>query len=237
MCSTNEVPDGGMVGLCDAATNQIADEISNDPHHSDSQPSSVNNASVDSNSIPVPKVGEEQDDDTEIHVALSVQQLAISTPEAKDLVYCSEGQNHGDCRDGDRDRDAALSLKQLVISTPETKDLPCCSEGPDHSDCRDSDGDRDVAVSVKQLVMSTPETKDLLCFSKGQDWGDCRDDNEDSDEEGWITPENIQKVCEEMGGAEEVESDGIAVGCMTTDYVMQVRNTGKLSTILEMFLH
>ena len=45
----------------------------------------------------------------------------------------------------------------------------------------------------------------------------------DSDSEGWITPENFQQACEEMGGVLEEKANGIAVGCTTTDYAMQVR--------------
>ncbi len=47
--------------------------------------------------------------------------------------------------------------------------------------------------------------------------------NEDSDDEdSWITPGNYQMACEQMGGALETGLDGIAVGCVTTDYAMQV---------------
>ena len=46
---------------------------------------------------------------------------------------------------------------------------------------------------------------------------------DDSDSEGWITPENFQQACEEMGGVLEEKANGIAVGCTTTDYAMQVR--------------
>lgn len=44
------------------------------------------------------------------------------------------------------------------------------------------------------------------------------------DDEGWITPENFHEVCVEMGGALEEQPMGIAVGCITTDFAMQVRS-------------
>ena len=50
-----------------------------------------------------------------------------------------------------------------------------------------------------------------------EDW-----DEDSDDSSGWITPENLQQACEEMGGATEVKPIGIAVGCITTDFAMQV---------------
>ena len=48
-------------------------------------------------------------------------------------------------------------------------------------------------------------------------------ESEGTDEDGWITPENIQQVCKDMGGALEEVPENVAVGCLTTDYAMQVR--------------
>ena len=94
---------------------------------------------------------------------------------------------------------------------------------------------QDAVVLVQQLALSGPETCNVPYSSEGQDSGDSRGNDGDSDEEGWITPENIQEVCEQMGGAEEVESSGIAVGCITTDFAMQVSNTAQLPIVLKMF--
>lgn len=44
----------------------------------------------------------------------------------------------------------------------------------------------------------------------------------DSDDEGWVTPENIHEVCEKMGGVMEEQPEKVTVGCITTDYSMQV---------------
>ncbi len=49
--------------------------------------------------------------------------------------------------------------------------------------------------------------------------------DESDDEDTWITPANYQTACEKMGGALETSLNGIAVGCVTTDYAMQVRRT------------
>ena len=48
------------------------------------------------------------------------------------------------------------------------------------------------------------------------------DADDDDDDSGWITPENFHQACEEMGGVSEEKAVGIAVGCTTTDFAMQV---------------
>lgn len=48
------------------------------------------------------------------------------------------------------------------------------------------------------------------------------DNDTDDDDSGWITPENFRQACEEMGGVLEEKAAGIAVGCTTTDFAMQV---------------
>ena len=48
------------------------------------------------------------------------------------------------------------------------------------------------------------------------------DNDTDDDDSGWITPENFRQACEEMGGVLEERAAGIAVGCTTTDFAMQV---------------
>ena len=52
--------------------------------------------------------------------------------------------------------------------------------------------------------------------------GDEGDTLDDDDSAGWITPENFEQACEEMGGVLEEKANGIAVGCATTDFAMQV---------------
>ncbi len=91
-------------------------------------------------------------------------------------------------------------------------------------------------VSVQDVVELNEDNDNLI--EKGDALlernGDIADDlesneasedsqNEDSDDEdSWITPGNYQMACEKMGGALETGLDGIAVGCVTTDYAMQV---------------
>lgn len=49
------------------------------------------------------------------------------------------------------------------------------------------------------------------------------DDDDEEDNIGWITPQNISQVREQMVGSGETNLEGIKVGCMTTDFAMQVR--------------
>ena len=54
-----------------------------------------------------------------------------------------------------------------------------------------------------------------------EDWNA---DSDDDDEDSWITPSNYKQACDKMGGALESKPNGIAVGCITTDYAMQVHS-------------
>ena len=60
----------------------------------------------------------------------------------------------------------------------------------------------------------------LLEEEEEEDEG-IEDDEDDDDDEGWITPSNISEVKERMGetGGERAS---VTVGCVTTDFAMQV---------------
>ena len=53
------------------------------------------------------------------------------------------------------------------------------------------------------------------------------DDDDDDDGGGWITPSNIRNVKEKMG-MPEVEKARVPVGCLTTDFAMQVNFIPKI---------
>lgn len=57
------------------------------------------------------------------------------------------------------------------------------------------------------------------CDSEG-DGGSGSDDVDE--DEGWITPDNIDQARTEMGGCMGEELGDVRVGCMTTDFAMQV---------------
>ena len=50
----------------------------------------------------------------------------------------------------------------------------------------------------------------------------CGREEEEEEDGRWITPDNLQQACEQMGGATEEPAVGVAVGCITTDFAMQV---------------
>lgn len=60
---------------------------------------------------------------------------------------------------------------------------------------------------MSQSVDDQPEDKESL---------------DDEVEDDWITPDNLHIACEQMGGAMTAAPEGVAVGCITTDYSMQV---------------
>lgn len=54
------------------------------------------------------------------------------------------------------------------------------------------------------------------------DCGDSSEEEEDQEGGGWINPENFAEACLEMGGALQEPAVGIVVGCVTSDFAMQV---------------
>lgn len=57
-----------------------------------------------------------------------------------------------------------------------------------------------------------------------EDSEDGKDEDSDGDGGGWITPSNIRRVQQELGQC-TVPQD-VRVGCVTTDFAMQVRGWG-----------
>lgn len=56
---------------------------------------------------------------------------------------------------------------------------------------------------------------------EGQESAEEDGSEEEDEDEGWITPSNIQQIQEDAGqGAEPAD---VQVGCLTTDFAMQAR--------------
>ena len=51
-------------------------------------------------------------------------------------------------------------------------------------------------------------------------------DDDDGDDDGWITPSNICSVKQSMGEYEAICEERVDVGCLTTDFAMQVSRCG-----------
>ena len=91
--------------------------------------------------------------------------------------------------------------------------------GSVHQDADSCLGQNVIDEEDKELTEAVPMEQNR---DDNEDWSDEEWDEDGDDSSGWITPENLQQVCEEMGGATEVKPNGIAVGCITTDFAMQV---------------
>ena len=52
---------------------------------------------------------------------------------------------------------------------------------------------------------------------------ESEDDSDDDD--GWITPKNIDAINQSLNGVEGTDLSGCKVGCLTTDFAMQVLMT------------
>ena len=54
---------------------------------------------------------------------------------------------------------------------------------------------------------------------------DCPDDlDHGDDDDDWITPDNLHKAREQMGGATTASAKSVTVGCLTTDFSIQVHD-------------
>ncbi len=103
-----------------------------------------------------------------------------------------------------------------------------CGVGSTHSEEECSHIRSDDQSELEPWHESSVETM-IEDGTHSSDTMSCPDDEhpDDSlgcsdDEEGWINPDNFKEACAEMGGAVEEEPVGVAVGCMTTDFAMQV---------------
>ncbi|KAJ6652514.1 hypothetical protein lerEdw1_011484 [Lerista edwardsae] len=102
-------------------------------------------------------------------------------------------------------------LQELLASAPPTPapapPLPRSSACP--SPC------------LQALGQPVPQRADAACVqSQESDTEEGPGGGGGSDEEGWITPSNLQQTQQQMGlGAEEPA--GVQVGCVTTDFAMQ----------------
>ena len=79
-----------------------------------------------------------------------------------------------------------------------------------------------VLSSVSSSVSSpVSPSSDQPSYEESHDPGDDADDDDDDDDD-WITPDNLHRACEQMGGATTASAEGVIVGCLTTDFSMQV---------------
>lgn len=131
----------------------------------------------------------------------STQEHVAGQPKVPGMV----GFYHGPNLSNKHDKPVNESSERMVSSSDSDQLLDYMDEDLERSD----------------LVLDQEEIGDSDL--KGGRTLERNEDHTDSDDEGWITPENFQEVCREMGGALEEQPEGVAVGCITTDFAMQVR--------------
>ena len=86
-----------------------------------------------------------------------------------------------------------------------------------------SECDRDGSKDDKHPVCAEGETVPDDCIGDDEEDGESEEGEEDDDDDdgGWITPSNIAQVKKSMGGV-NCERATVPVGCLTTDFAMQV---------------
>ena len=84
------------------------------------------------------------------------------------------------------------------------------------------DGDKDTALTNDSLEREIEGEGEREEINEGEEQEEKGEEEEDDDDDSWITPDNYQSVCDSIGGMMEESIDEISVGCMTTDYAMQV---------------
>ena len=94
--------------------------------------------------------------------------------------------------------------------------------GPENSELSGEGGDIKNIDSNKCDSVSNGEMENTAMAEDEQEEDDEVAEAEDyDDDEGWITPANISDVKRSMG-LNTVSSDQVSVGCLTTDFAMQV---------------
>lgn len=67
-----------------------------------------------------------------------------------------------------------------------------------------------------------------LQSGEGDEEDEPEDQDQDDDGGGWITPSNIKQV--KMDSADWTAPADVTVGCLTTDFAMQVRDAPQLGS-------
>ena len=123
--------------------------------------------------------------------------------------------------------------KQNLDKIQEDKGKNCAVVGDDngeqisqeqslHDVCHDQVDDCNNKKNAD--VCNQDDNQDDVNYHSNSDDDDGCDDDDDDDDDGWITPENINQVKADYGVSEtQSRPTDIAVGCLTTDFAMQVK--------------
>ena len=178
-----------------------------------------------------------------VHVCIwhCLQQPAVERNKAPNMVGFYTGPGRG--TENTLRTNSEVSSREERTSDKEDKSEQDTSEMPSdlesrvasvaitEKDSEDVRGDNKENLEQLSAHNSVAKCGAVNGSTEGPEWngdtvvdGDDLEWNDDSDDDdsGWITPENFHQACEEMGGVSEEKAAGIAVGCTTTDFAMQV---------------
>ncbi|CAH3042290.1 unnamed protein product [Pocillopora meandrina] len=110
-------------------------------------------------------------------------------------------------------QEITTGLEALTANDPTLNDSKDDDEGFEEND-NNVDGEDDLDSDIEE---------------------DCElengDDDDDDDDDGWITPDNIKQIKNQMGkGSQDALPANVTVGCLTTDFAMQ-------NVLIQMGLH
>ena len=127
----------------------------------------------------------------------------------------SEDVTHHD-RIGENDQLEIGGQDSTYLEANSCKETQAKSVTFDIAVSEEEEKEREVVGTIESLERNRDTVMERNC-----DREECWNDNDD---DSWITPSNYKQACEKMGGALESKPNGIAVGCITTDYAMQVHS-------------
>ena len=168
---------------------------------------------------------------------------------AEDITKCSLNETDvisGDCNKAqeniDGNQQATKETNRQNNNTSEEKEDIVEIDSQDEKSKEDfevvDDGEshneqinQEQSLDNQSLVHSEDDIIDYNDHDNVDDQGDGNDDDhhgnsdddDSDDEDGWITPENINQVKADYGISEtQCKPTNIAVGCLTTDFALQV---------------
>lgn len=116
-------------------------------------------------------------------------------------------------------QEITIGMEALTANDPTLNDSKDDDEGFEEND-NNVDGENDLDSDIEE---------------------DCEHENGDDfgedDDDGWITPDNIKQIKNQMGkGSQNALPANVTVGCLTTDFAMQVIEIVRNSVVTEEFL-
>ena len=188
---------------------------------------------------------EHADDDEVIEGKLDASSEEISL--AEDITNCSLNENDTDCGECNSMKENTVDGQQKDMETKNQNDdvgeekgkIEVQEEKNEHGLVGDTannndeinqeqslDNDDDQAIDCND--QDNIDDEDVCYQDDGNDDGDVdyhgnSDDDDSDDDDGWITPGNISQIKADYGISEtQSRPTNIAVGCLTTDFAMQV---------------